>query len=304
MSGIGITSPIGQAINSYINEATNLSDEESRADLDVDNSQLVTSRPSSVPQGSAQSSITVTSSGGGHFSVGGLKYQVNRSISDHPDGDIPSFFAERKFSIKVGWGRLKEFVAERLTAIKLDNDVQFDRALKQSGLTPVRDAQKHQGSYVLGNRVGASNLDIIRSQDENFMNTKAAWNEVRKVEKGQGHKLNPEKGKVRERCPVTGDVLTTENAVKVNLPEDKGNSCFRFKGASVLMSRRGIKNALLRTETNNSTITRARLLGASFEKVTDANFVKRSPIARAWRAFWGGDTNRLDYNYMQAGGHR
>ncbi|MBM7070474.1 hypothetical protein JQC92_00195 [Shewanella sp. 202IG2-18] len=143
-------------------------------------------------------------------------------------------------------------------------------------------------------------MDIIRAKDNNFEKTRMTWNKVKKTEVSAADKLEEKTFRIRERCPITGEVLTKETAVRVKLIADSTNG---RKEAVLLMSRRGIKSERLRDKTINDTVSRERLLTAEFSKVENEHISERHSISRAWRIFFGGDVAKFTYHYVQAGGH-
>ncbi len=293
MSSIGITSPAGQAVNEYINKVTGLRDTRTNTVVSVDQGDEL------AP--SVQSEGNESSAGTGVLKVGGFEYNVSRSISDSKYGSLtPSFSAFRSFSVKFSIKNIFSFFIQRFSALNLDHDEQLNHELKQSGLTPVHSYQPTSSeNYVMGATVGASNLDLIKKEDPDFSRTRNAWNKVCAVKVSESEKLSEHSFLVHERCPITGDILTKDNAVLANLPV--GNDSYSNTKA-VMMSRRGIKNALLRTETAHPLITRETLLNATFESVNNDNFIERGLLPRAVRKFFGGETSSEGYNTVQAYG--
>ncbi len=289
MSDIGITSPVGRMINDRINTATGLSDD----GVSQNNYSSTVVDGLSSNGGDAEVHSIGKSVLDSTFEIDGEQYEIVPTFSGAQTG----FFGSRVPKTKLSLGTIFEYFREKWSVRKLDNTTQMFAQFKKAGLTPV--VGESTVDCVLGKNLGQSNLDEIAKIDQNFTATKEVWNKVRAVEVGTAGKLSESKGTVRERCPITGDVLTPKNAVLVDFKADTHN-----KAEKVLVSRQGIKNALLRTDNYNSTVNRARLMDASFDKVTEESFVPTNPVARALRMFFGGDIQDLSYNYKQSGDYK
>ncbi|MGB0893303.1 MAG: hypothetical protein ACPGUD_02765 [Parashewanella sp.] len=262
---LGICSQAGQAVNEYLNAVTGLSDSVNTTS-EPDKTKLV--EPSQL-------------------TVGLRVYSIQSSLRVAPNDVTPNF------SVKLlSGGQPQSF----FNTAEFGLEVELKNEFKHSGLTPNRSFKdENGGGYVLGVGLGASNLDVINQKDPGFNKTKAVWAKVVCVDTADSSLLQPAPNKLRERCPIVGDVLTGENAVLVRLEKNRS-----AEEKTLLLSRRGIKTALLQVPDYNAVVTRLRLLKATFTKVTDENAVATSWISRSWRYFLGGDTSQLTYNQQTA----
>lgn len=140
--------------------------------------------------------------------------------------------------------------------------------------------------FVLGDRIGATNLDVVQLVDEDFNAVKQVLRDIDNVPQSQCDQLDAAEWRVRECCPITGEVLTRETAVEVKLEGRK----------PILMSRQGVLHVMCRTD-HTGKINRTSLKRAQFNQVTS---VRSNVVARFFRAFiQGGEINSTSFGYSQ-----